>query len=209
MYRLVHILFRCTMWYRHMQKKSEGTESDLLQRCVRAYISEGTLDLSLDEMSSRVGVSKRMLVHYFGSRDSLERAAIRALEGSLRHQFAPSSLPAGLTPLQLVDVLWERSTAEETRSVLLLVMDVTRRAWNGTGAAREFYAEQQRLWTELLCKTIPDRNAVEDLLQLFQGAILGYLVTNDSRVGAKTLRGFVKNWNDHHSSRKEKTRRLP
>jgi len=67
--------------------------------------SEGTLDLSLDEISSRVGISKRMLVHYFGSRDLLERDAIRALEDSLRDQFAPSLLPAGLTPLQLVDAL--------------------------------------------------------------------------------------------------------
>jgi len=81
-------------------------------------------------------------------------------------------------------------------------MDVTRRAWNGTEAAREFYVEQQRLWTELLCKTIPDRNAVEDLLQLFQGALLGDLVTNDSRVGAKALRAFVKKWNGDHKSRR-------
>jgi mannose-6-phosphate isomerase-like protein (cupin superfamily) len=33
--------------------------------------------------------------------------------------------------------------------VLLLVMDLSKRAWSGSKRARLFYAEQQRLWIEL------------------------------------------------------------
>ena len=38
--------------------------------------------------------------------------------------------------------LWERTTAPASKGVL--VMDLSRRAWNGSTRARAFYDEQQR-----------------------------------------------------------------
>ena len=84
-------------------------------------------------------------------------------------------------------VLWDRTTAPESRGILLLVMDVSRRAWNGSKRAREFIDEQQRLWQELLEKFIPEKGAAEQLLQLFQGAMLAYLVTGDAEPGRRSL----------------------
>ena len=56
-------------------------------------------------------------------------------------------------------------------------MDLSRRAWSGSARAQAFYAEQQRLWVRLLMNFINDQPKVEELLQLFQGAVLAYLVT--------------------------------
>jgi hypothetical protein len=66
-------------------------------------------------------------------------------------------------------------------------MDVSRRAWSGTDRAAAFYREQQRLWVEMLQKFLPDTAAVEEFLQLFQGAILAYLVTGDHEQGRRAL----------------------
>lgn len=71
---------------------------------------------------------------------------------------------------------------------MLLVMDVSRRAWSGSRRARAFYAEQQRLWGQLLLKFIPDRSIVEEVLQPFQGAVLGYLITGNRELGRRALK---------------------
>ena len=167
------------------ERKTES--ANLLERCLGAYVEAGTLDLSLDQLAERVGISKRMLIHYFGGRENLEELAMTCLEERLRAQFARETFPAGISAESVVAALWERTTAPEAKGVLLLVMDVSRRAWSGSRRASAFYAEQQRLWVELLLTFLPDRSKVEEILQLFQGAVLGYLISGDPRPGKRSL----------------------
>ena len=87
--------------------------------------------------------------------------------------------------------LWDRTTAPEVRGVLRLIMDLSRRAWNGSARAQAFYAEQQGLWVQLLMKFLPDRVLVEEVLQLFQGAVLAYLITGDPEPGRRSLNRFI------------------
>jgi len=172
-------------------KKNVGRE-ELLDRCLAAFVRAGTIDLSLDQLADRVGISKRMLIHYFGGRENIEEGAVTRLEDRLRAQFAPEAFPAGVAPESVIMALWERTIAPENRGVLLLVMELSRRAWNGSARARAFYAEQQRLWVELLMKFLPDQATVEEILQLFQGAVLAYLITGDSEPGRRSLLRILK-----------------
>ena len=132
-----------------------------------------------------------MLVHYFGGRDNLEEGAMTQLEEKLRSQFSPEWFPHGATAEKVVTSIWNRTTAPESKGALLLVMDVSRRAWNGSKRAKAFYDEQQRLWTGLLLKFLPDRSKVEEFLQVFQGAILAYLITQDPEPGRRVLLRMV------------------
>ncbi len=160
---------------------------ELVDRCLAAFVQAGTLDISLDRLAHKVGSSKRMLIHYFGGRENLEEKAMTRLEERLRAQFAPGSFPQGATPEVVLTALWSRTTASQSKGVLLLVMDLSRRAWNGSKRAKAFYEEQQRLWVDLLLKYLPDRAAVEEVLQLFQGAVLAYLITGDPEPGRRAL----------------------
>lgn len=175
------------------QSGSRPHREDLLDRCLKAFLEAGTLDLSLDELARKVGISKRMLIHYFGGRERIELDVMSRLEDRLRAQFGPQAFPRGIPPRQVILTLWERTTAPASRGVLLLVMDLSRRAWNGSARARSFYHEQQRLWVELLLTFIPDRLAVDEILQLFQGATLSFLVTGNPEPGRRALlRVFAK-----------------
>jgi len=158
-----------------------------VERCLATFIKAGTIELSLDQLAAGAGTSKRMLVHYFGDRESLEESAMALLEERLRAQFLPESFPAGVSLANVLMALWERTTAPQAKGVLLLVMDLSRRAWNGSARARAFYEEQQRQWVQLLTKFLPDQQAVEDVLQLFQGAVLAYLITGDPEPGRRSL----------------------
>jgi hypothetical protein len=128
-----------------------------------------------------------MLVHYFRGRDAIEERAMELLENRLRVQFDPKNFPPGVDLRKVIQALWDRTTNPESKGVLLLVMDLSRRAWNGSARARSFYEEQQRLWVELLLRYSPDRKTIEDVLQTFQGAVLVYLISGDPEPGRRTL----------------------
>jgi len=176
-----------------MQRKTRSEIDELAARCLAAFVEAGSLDLSLDHLAAKVGISKRMLIHYFGSRESLEEAAFALLEDRLRATFRAELFPPGISPQAAVSTLWDQTTTPASRGTLLVVMDATRRAWSGTERAKAFYAEQQRLWVELLANFLPDSAAVEELLQLFQGAVLAYLVTGDREMGKRALARMILN----------------
>jgi AcrR family transcriptional regulator len=183
------------------QKKSIDLDP-LTERCLDAFIQAGTLDLSLDHLAEKVATSKRMLIHYFGDRQNLEETVMARLEDRLRHRFQISPLPPGISLHAVVSLLWEQSTNAQSRGVLQLIMDVTRRGWSGSPRAKAFYQEQQRLWVELLMKFLPDAPAVEALLQLFQGALLVYLVTGDHEQGRRALARMTLKENNPHSPKR-------
>ena len=184
-----------------MRRRKKPDLGVLLDRCLAAFVEAGTLDLSLDQLARKAGTSKRMLVHYFGRRENIEQQAITRLENRLRAQFVPEAFPPGTTAEAVVSALWKRTTAAQSRGVLLLVMDLSKRAWSGSKRAKRFYAEQQRLWIELLMRFLPDRASVEELLQAFQGAVLAFLVTGDHEPGRRALKRMLENQEKARSRR--------
>jgi AcrR family transcriptional regulator len=176
-----------------MRRRKKPDLGVLLDRCLAAFVETGTLDLSLDQLARKAGSSKRMLVHYFGGRENIEEQAITRLENRLRAQFVPGAFPPGATAQAVVSTLWDRTTAPQSRGVLLLVMDLSKRAWSGSKRARLFYGEQQRLWIELLMRYLPDRPTVEEVLQVFQGAVMAFLVTGDREPGRRALMRILEN----------------
>jgi AcrR family transcriptional regulator len=172
-------------------KKKEDIEQ-IAAQCLAAFIAAGSLDLSFDQLSRRVGVSKRMLIHYFGSREQLEEMALALLEERLRGRFRAAAFPPDTGLEAVMTALWDQSTAPESTGALRVIMDATRRAWSGSERARKFYAEQQRLWTDLLSAFLPYPLAVEELLLLFQGAVLIYLATGDRDSGRRALVRLVR-----------------
>jgi AcrR family transcriptional regulator len=189
MYHLVHeqMYHMVQAIARVPHKKTSEDRGELVDRCLSAFVQSGTLDVSLDQLADQVGVSKRMLIHYFGGRENIEDLAVTRLEDRLRAQFSPDSFPSGISPKAVISSLWDQTTAPASKGVLLLVMDLSRRAWQGSARAQAFYVEQQRLWVQLLLKFLPDRFAVEEILQCFQGAVLAYLITGDREPGKRSL----------------------
>ncbi len=130
------------------KKKLHRSRDQLLESCLAAFIRAGTLDLSLDTLAKAAGSSKRMLVHYFGGRDAIEELAMALLEDRLRARFRAGAFPASASLQSVVAALWEQTTRAESRGVVRLTMDLTRRSWSGSDRARKFFEDQQRLWSE-------------------------------------------------------------
>jgi AcrR family transcriptional regulator len=169
------------------RKKDQDNREHLLEACLMAFIRAGTLDLSLDMLAKAAKTSKRMLIHYFGSREALEQMAMTLLEDRLRARFRADAFPPGTSTHAVITALWDQVTSPASRGVLQLSMDLTRRSWSGSERAKNFFEEQQRLWSDMLARFLPNPGDVEALLQLFQGAALVYLVTGDKERGKRAL----------------------
>jgi AcrR family transcriptional regulator len=169
------------------RKKDADHRQRLLDACLAGFIRAGTLDLSLDALAKAAKTSKRMLIHYFGSREALEQIAMSLLEDRLRARFHADAFPSGASARSVLLALWDQVTSPASRGILLLTMDLTRRSWSGSERARNFFEEQQRLWSEMLARFLPNAADVEAMLQLFQGAVLVYLVTGDRERGKRAL----------------------
>jgi AcrR family transcriptional regulator len=173
------------------RKKDAPAREHLIEVCLAAFVRAGTLDLSLDALAKSAKTSKRMLIHYFGSRETLEELAMMRLEDGLRSRFRAGTFPAGTALRTVVGALWDQITAGQSRGIVLLTMDLTRRSWSGSERGKRFFEAQQRLWSEMLREFLPDPVAVEALLQLFQGAALVYLVTGDRERGRRSLNRLI------------------
>jgi AcrR family transcriptional regulator len=178
----------------HRKPRAPAARPDrglLIDQCLRAFVDAGSLEMSLDGLADAVGTSKRMLIHYFGSREQLEMQAIARLEDQLRGQFSTGAFPAGASARDVVLALWDEATAPRSRGLLLLTMELARRAWSGSASARAFYREQWRLWSELLRDRLKDAVATEQVLQCFQGAVMRYLITGEPEPGRRALMRLV------------------
>lgn len=173
----------------------------LLERCLAITAARGSLSLSLDELAREAGTTKRMLVHYFRSRDMLERAIIALLEERLREQFARSPQPAAAPIASPVLALWDQVTAPGMEGVLRLVLEVTRRAWSGDDDAKRFLDGQQQAWVALLSAHLPDTDAVTCVLHLFQGALLDYAVSGDAARGRRSVVRLLASLEEHQPTR--------
>ena len=175
-----------------MRRRKKPDLGVLLDRCLAAFVQAGTLDLSLDQLARKAGSSKRMLVHYFGGARTSRTRRLRARKPAAS-AICSQAFPPGATMQACCRVPSWTALCLLNREVCLLVMDLSKRAWSGSKRARLFYAEQQRLWIELLMRYLPDRPAVEDVLQAFQGAVLAFLVTGDREPGRRAVMRILEN----------------
>ena len=63
----------------------------IVQRATGHLLEGGDLDITLRDLARGVGVSPRMLVHHFGSREHLVSCALREARSRQRAAFAPST----------------------------------------------------------------------------------------------------------------------
>jgi AcrR family transcriptional regulator len=209
MYQVVHVTNVPLGTPRRKPRQARQLDLQLVDRCLATFVDSGTLDVSLDQLASSVGTSKRMLIHYFGSRDTIEEQVVTRLEEQLRGQVSPDAFPPDVRPEVVVMALWDRATAPAARGVMLLALDLWRRAWQGSERAQAFYARQQTLWLRLLRRYFPDRATAEDVLQCFQGAALAYFVTGDRKPGRRVLLRIATECQRSAAAPTRRTRRHP
>ncbi|MFJ8027644.1 TetR/AcrR family transcriptional regulator [Streptomyces sp. NPDC096311] len=87
-----------------------GRRAELVNAAVDYVAAHGIADLSLRGLGAAIGVSHRMLIHYFGSKEHLFVEIVRTSEQRQRDVLSRLRLEPGLSPADAARLLWQQLT---------------------------------------------------------------------------------------------------
>ncbi len=156
---------------------------DLLDDLLEAVARVGLGNLSLRALSRELGVSPRMLLYHFGSRDGL----LDAIVGETSRRLADATPLEGTLP-EMVRASWTWMTSPRRRGFLNVFYEVcalgARDATRRGAVASSLFVD----WHALLVRRgVPDESATL-LLATLHGLLLDLVLTDDR---ARVERAFV------------------
>ncbi|NMI54713.1 TetR/AcrR family transcriptional regulator [Streptomyces sp. RLA2-12] len=191
MYHTVHR--PCTNWYTrdvvntdgpHPEgEAAPGTDGDRRAQLVNAAVdyvaAHGITDLSLRGLGAAIGVSHRMLIHYFGSKEHLLVEIVLTSEQRQRDLLSRLRLEPGLSPAEAARLLWQQLTDPRLAGQERLFFEIYGHALRGRPEAAPLLEGLVNDWLEPLVAA-----------EVAAGADPA-VARNRARLGLATVRGLL------------------
>ncbi|WEO99600.1 TetR/AcrR family transcriptional regulator [Streptomyces sp. FXJ1.172] len=114
---------------------ARGTDGDRRAQLVDAAVDHvaehGIADLSLRRLGAAIGVSHRMLIHYFGTKEQLLVEIVRTSEGRQRELLSRLRTQPGLSPADAARRLWQQLADPELAGQERLFFELCGQALRG------------------------------------------------------------------------------
>lgn len=144
----------------------------LLDSAVAYVLQNGLTDLSLRPLATALGVSPRLLLYHFTSKDHLITEVLtRIFDQQTRLFTAPAP---DLTPPQRLDALWTQLSSPQMTPFLRSLFEVELRAIDGHPHYAHFAAEALQGWLEMAAAHLTD--APEPVARVLLSSLTGLLV---------------------------------
>src|SRR5205085_6388619 len=97
----------------------------ILRKCFAYFLQHGIAGLSLRPLGRGVGTSPRMLLHYFGSKDSLIAAVMQQAEAELQSIFQSLlTHPQAGRKKNVMLTFWNTLSNKRTRPIIRLLFEI-------------------------------------------------------------------------------------
>lgn len=116
------------------------TREEARDRAHAYLVGSGRIDLSLRTLGAAIGVSARMLVHYFGNRETL-LLEVLDLERVRQREMIRRLAQTGLGPVELLRVYFHHITEPGSRSRIRFFFDLVAEAGRRPEAYHRFLTE--------------------------------------------------------------------
>ncbi|MER6372386.1 TetR/AcrR family transcriptional regulator [Streptomyces mirabilis] len=160
-----------------------GTDGDRRAQLVNAAVdyvaAHGITDLSLRGLGAAIGVSHRMLIHYFGSKEHLLVEIVRTSEQRQRDLLSRLRLDPGLSPADAARLLWQQLTDPRLAGQERLFFEIYGQALRGRPEAAPLLEGLVNDWLEPLVAA-----------EVAAGADPA-VARNRARLGLATVRGLL------------------
>lgn len=123
-------------------------KADLLRRSAEYVLQHGLTDLSLRPLATHLGVSARLLLYHFASKEQLVVEVLGVI--AQQQQAALSQVDPLADPVERLNVLWARLTSPELIPFLRSLFEVELRAIDGEEHYRQFARGAIRAWLEVV-----------------------------------------------------------
>ncbi|MFG2577298.1 TetR/AcrR family transcriptional regulator [Streptomyces sp. NPDC048481] len=172
------------------QGKYEVRRAQLVDAAVDHVAAHGITDLSLRRLGAAIGISHRMLIHYFGSKEQLLVEVVRASERRQRDLLSRLRLEPGLSPADVARLLWQQLADPQLAGQERLFFEIFGHALRGRPEAVPALEGLVADWLEPLVAAevgagadpAAARNRARLGLATVRGLLLDLLATGD-RVG--------------------------
>ncbi|MFF5404420.1 TetR/AcrR family transcriptional regulator [Streptomyces misionensis] len=124
--------------------------AQLVNAAVDYVAAHGLTNLSLRGLGAAIGVSHRMLIHYFGSKERLFAEIVRTSERRLRDQLSRLRMESGLSPADAARLLWQQLTHPRLAGQERLFFEVYGHALRGRPEAASVLEGLVNDWLEPL-----------------------------------------------------------
>lgn len=151
----------------------------LLHQAAAYVLQHGLNGLSLRPLAAALGVSARLLLYHFGSKEHLVTEVLAVVAS--QQQTLLGSLGAETDPLARFDALWAGLTSPEFMPFLRSLFEVELRAMDGDGAYRQFARGTMQAWLGLVTAhlAVPTPAAANFVLAALTGLLLDRFSTRD------------------------------
>ncbi|MFJ8510523.1 TetR/AcrR family transcriptional regulator [Streptomyces avermitilis] len=168
-----------------------GTDGNRRAQLVNAAVdyvaAHGIADLSLRGLGAAIGVSHRMLIHYFGSKEHLLVEIVRTSEQRQRDLLSRLRLQPGLSPADAARLLWQQLTDPRLAGQERLFFEIYGHALRGRPEAAPVLEGLVNDWLEPLVaaevaagtESAVARNRARLGLATVRGLLLDLLATGD------------------------------
>ncbi|MFB9991357.1 TetR/AcrR family transcriptional regulator [Deinococcus oregonensis] len=169
-------------------------KADLLGKAAAYVLQHGLSDLSLRPLATAVGVSPRLLLYHFSSKENLVTEVLAQIFQQQAQQFtAPDP---ELSPAQRLDALWAQLTSERMKPFLRSLFEVELRAMDGDQHYAQFAQVVLQGWLEITAAHLSD--APQPVARMLLSSLTGLLVirfsTGDEQgtdEGYEALKGLL------------------
>ncbi|MER5719117.1 TetR/AcrR family transcriptional regulator [Streptomyces sp. NPDC002132] len=168
----------------HPERESEqdahgDRRAQLVEAAVDHVAAHGIADLSLRGLGAAIGVSHRMLIHYFGSKEQLLVEIVRTSERRQRDVLSRLRLEPGLPPADVARLLWRQLTDPRLAGQERLFFEICGHALRGRPEAAPVLEGLVTDWLEPLVAAEVGAGAEPDAAR------------NRARLGLATVRGLL------------------
>lgn len=133
---------------------------------------EGRIDDSLRSIGERIGVSARMLIYYFGSREQL-LVAVLERQRERQRRWIEELVAAGMRPAEILLRYFDAATAPERRGLLRFFFGLVAEANRDPGRYREFLDEELVGYWRTMMEDLAGDGAASDVDAAFVSLALG------------------------------------
>lgn len=166
---------------------NETRRSELLNQIVAYIAKKGVAELSLRPLAKAVGSSPRVLLYYFGSKESLLAQAIKRMRERQRMTFGQMREARYEQPSDACRAIWKQMNAPESLAAFRLSLETFAMALRHPNSYGDFLSSSVEDWLQFLSEPLVRKGIAKAearafatvVLAGFRGFLLDYCATHD------------------------------
>lgn len=163
------------------RRPNPQAKADLLERATAYVLQHGLTDLSLRPLAGALGVSARLLLYHFGSKEQLIIEVLSTI--AVQQQTVLANVDLASDPTERFDRLWTQLTSPELTPFLRSLFEVELHAIDGDAQYQQFASNALHAWISVVAahlKEVP-QPAANFVLAALTGLLIDRFSTRDEK----------------------------